>query len=234
VGLQDVVVVAPGRPEPILKRVSIDIPAGSFVGAVGASGSGKSTMLRVLAGATPPVQGSVLFDGADVNLWPQDVLGVHIGYFPQSPYLMTGTVAENIRRLGPRNDEATVAAAKAAGVHEMILSLPNGYDTEVGDGGSSLSGGQKARVALARACYGDPSLFILDEPFAHLDTEGEKALWAMIRSIRARKKTLVLATHKPSHLRGFDRVAWIQDGRMMRYGPVDDILKELTPTHPAA
>jgi ATP-binding cassette subfamily C exporter for protease/lipase len=234
VGLQDVVVVTPGRPDPILKRVSLDVPAGAFVGAIGPSGSGKSTMLKVMAGATPPLQGSVFFDGADLNLWSLDTLGAHVGYFPQTPYLVAGTVAENIRRLGPRNDEATIAAAKAAGLHEMILGLPNGYDTEVGDGGASLSGGQKARIALARACYGDPALFVLDEPFAHLDNEGEKALWAMIRGIRQRRKTLVLATHRPSHLKGFDRVALLQEGRLMRYGPVDDILKGLAPSHPAA
>jgi ATP-binding cassette subfamily C exporter for protease/lipase len=234
VGLEDVVVMTPARPEPILKRVSLEVPAGAFVGAIGPSGSGKSTMLKVLAGATPPLQGSVTYDGADVNLWALDTLGAFIGYFPQTPYLVAGTVAENVRRLGPRNDEATVAAAKAAGVHDMILGLPNGYDTEVGDGGASLSGGQKARIALARACYGDPNLFILDEPFAHLDSEGEKALWAMIRSIRSRRKTLILATHRPSHLKGFDRVALLQDGRLMRYGPVDDILKDLAPSPPAA
>lgn len=234
VGLQDVVVMTPGRPEPILKRVSLDIPAGAFVGAIGPSGSGKSTMLKVLAGATPPLQGSVFFDGADLNLWSLDTLGAHVGYFPQTPYLVAGTVAENIRRLGPRNDEATIAAARAAGLHDMILGLPNGYDTEVGDGGASLSGGQKARIALARACYGDPALFILDEPFAHLDNEGEKALWAMIRTLRQRRKTLVLATHRPSHLKGFDRVALVQDGRLMRYGPVDDIMKDLAPSNPAA
>lgn len=234
VGLQDVVVMTPSRPEPILKRVSLEVPAGAFVGAIGPSGSGKSTMLKVLAGATPPLQGSVVYDGADVNLWALDTLGAYIGYFPQNPYLVSGTIAENIRRLGQRNDEATVAAAKAAGVHEMVLSFPNGYDTEVGDGGAALSGGQKARIALARACYGDPNLFILDEPFAHLDNEGEKSLWAMIRSIRSRRKTLILATHRPSHLKGFDRVALMQDGRLMRYGPVDDILRDLAPSPPAA
>ena len=234
VTLAEVSVLTAGRSDPLLKRVSLDIPAGSFVGAVGPSGSGKSTMLKVLAGATPPVAGSVMFDGADLSMWPLDALGAHVGYFPQAPYLVAGTVAENIRRLGPRNDEATISAARAAGAHEMILSLPNGYDTEVGDGGVSLSGGQRARIALARASYGDPALYILDEPFAHLDTEGERALWLMIRNLRARKKTLVLATHKPSHLKGFDLVAALQDGRLVRFGPSTDILKEFTPSLPAA
>ena len=234
VSLADVVVLTAGRPDPLLKRVSLDIPAGSFVGAVGPSGSGKSTMLKVLAGATPPAAGSVMFDGADLSMWPLDALGAHVGYFPQAPYLVAGTVAENIRRLGPRNDEATIAAAKAAGAHEMILALQNGYDTEVGDGGVALSGGQRARIALARACYGDPSLYILDEPFAHLDSEGERALWVMIRNIRARRRTLVLATHRPSHLKGFDLVAALQDGRLVRFGPSGDILKDFMPSLPAA
>jgi PrtD family type I secretion system ABC transporter len=234
VSLADVIVMTAGRPDPLLKRVSLDIPAGSFVGAVGPSGSGKSTMLKVLAGATPPAAGSVMFDGADLSMWPLDALGSHVGYFPQAPYLVAGTVAENIRRLGPRNDEATIAAAKAAGAHEMILALPNGYDTEVGDGGAALSGGQRARIALSRAAYGDPSLYILDEPFAHLDSEGERALWTMIRNIRARRRTLVLATHRPSHLKGFDLVAALQDGRLVRFGPSGDILKDFMPSLPAA
>ena len=234
VSLSEVSVLTPGRPEPLLKRISLDVPAGSFLGAIGPSGSGKSTMLRVLAGATPPAAGSVSFDGADLDLWPLDTLGAYIGYFPQAPFLVTGTVAENIRRLGTRNDEATIAAARAAGAHEMILSLANGYDTEVGDGGAALSGGQRARVALSRACFGDPNLFILDEPFAHLDTEGERALWTMLRNLRQRRKTVILATHKPSHLKGFDLVAALQDGRLMRFGPTGDILKELAPSLPAA
>ncbi len=234
VSLADVSVLTTGRPDPLLKRVSLDIPTGAFVGAVGPSGSGKSTMLKVLAGATPPAGGSVMFDGADLGMWPLDALGAHVGYFPQAPFLVAGTVAENIRRLGPRNDQATIAAADAAGAHKMILSLANGYDTEVGDGGAALSGGQRARIALARACYGDPALYILDEPFAHLDTEGERALWVMIRNLRARRKTLVLATHKPSHLKGFDLVAALQDGRLVRFGPTNDILKEFTPSLPAA
>jgi PrtD family type I secretion system ABC transporter len=234
VGLTEVSVLSPGRPDPLLKRVTLDIPAGSFVGAIGPSGSGKSTMLKVLAGATPPAAGSVTFDGADLNLWPLDALGAYVGYFPQAPYLVAGTVAENIRRLGPRDDDATIAAAQAAGAHEMILSLAKGYDTEVGDGGVALSGGQRARVALSRACYGDPALFILDEPFAHLDTEGERALWTMLRNLRNKRRTVVLATHKPSHLKGFDLAAALQDGRLMRFGPASDILRELAPSLPAA
>lgn len=227
VSLIDVSVLTPGRADPLLKRVSLDIPAGAFVGVVGPSGSGKSTALRVLAGATPPAAGSVAFDGADSNLWPLDGLGAYVGYFPQSPALVAGTVAENIRRLGARDDEGVIDAARFAGAHDMILNLSKGYDTEVGDGGRALSGGQRARVALARACYGDPVLFILDEPFAHLDNEGERALWTMLRQLRQKKRTVLLATHKPSHLKGFDAAAVIQDGRLMRYGPVDDILREV-------
>lgn len=234
VGLTEVSVMSPGRPEPLLKRVTFDIPAGSFVGVIGPSGSGKSTALRVLAGATPPTAGSVHFDGADLNMWPLDALGAHIGYFPQSPALVAGTVAENIRRLGPRDDDGVIAAARAAGAHDMILTLSKGYDTEVGDGGAALSGGQRARVALSRACYGDPILYILDEPFAHLDTEGERALWTMLRNLRIRKRTAILATHKPSHLKGFDLAVAMNDGRLMRFGPVADILKEMAPQQPAA
>lgn len=234
VGLIEVSVLTLGRQDPLLKRVTLDIPAGSFVGAVGPSGSGKSTMLRVLAGATPPAAGSVTFDGADLGMWPLDALGAHVGYFPQAPFLVAGTVAENIRRLGPKNDEATIAAARMAGAHDMILSLANGYDTQVGDGGAALSGGQRARVALSRACFGDPSLYVLDEPFAHLDAEGERALWTMLRTLRNKRRTVVLATHRPSHLKGFDLAAVLQDGRLVRFGPVGDILREMAPSLPAA
>jgi PrtD family type I secretion system ABC transporter len=227
VSLVDVSVLSPGRADPLLKRISLEIPAGAFVGVVGPSGSGKSTALRVIAGATPPAAGSVAFDGADSNLFPLDGMGAYVGYFPQSPALVAGTIAENVRRLGPRDDEGVIAAAQFAGAHEMILGLPKGYDTEVGDGGSSLSGGQRARVALARACYGDPVLFVLDEPFAHLDNEGERALWTMLRQLRQKRRTVLLATHKPSHLKGFDAAVVIQEGRLMRYGPVDAILGEV-------
>ncbi|MDP8917128.1 MAG: type I secretion system permease/ATPase [Pseudomonadota bacterium] len=235
VSLTDVSVLSLGRPEPLLKRVTLDIPPGAFVGVIGPSGSGKSTVLRVIAGATPPAAGSVAFDGADANLWGLDALGAYVGYFPQSPALVAGTVAENIRRLGARDDEGVIAAAKFAGAHDMILSLAKGYDTEVGDGGNALSGGQRARVALARACYGDPVLYVLDEPFAHLDNEGERALWTMLRSLRQKRRTVLLATHRPSHLKGFDLAAVMNEGRLMRFGPANDIMQALAgPPVPAS
>lgn len=227
--LTDVSVMTLGRSDPILRRVSLDIGAGEFVGVVGPSGSGKSTLLRVLAGATPPTAGGVFYDGAGLEHWPLDALGKHVGYFPQAPALLAGTIAENIGRFDTHDEAAITAAAVMAGAHEMILSFPAGYATEVADGGAALSGGQRARVALARACYGDPRLLFLDEPFAHLDTEGEQALWTMLSRLRAMRKTLVMTTHRPSHLRNFDKVAVVQDGRVVRTGPVQSVLNDLAP-----
>jgi PrtD family type I secretion system ABC transporter len=208
----------------LIQGVSFETPAGAFVGVVGPSGSGKTTLARAIAGAVPVAQGAVRIDGADTRQWQREKLGKHIGYVPQSVHLMHGTVAEQIRRFGPPDDEGVVEAAKRAGAHDMIIKLPRGYDSEVGDAGGFLSGGQRARLGLARALYGDPQLLILDEPFAHLDSEGEATTWNVLRDAKKRGKTVFLVSHRPSELVGFDFVVVMLAGKLARFGPVKEIL----------
>lgn len=213
----------------LIQNVSLEAPAGAFLGIVGPSGSGKTTLARAIAGAVPLAAGVIRIDGADVRQWERDKLGKYLGYLPQSVHLMQGTVAETIRRFGPIDDEGVIRAAKMAGVHELITRLPKGYDTDVGDGGGSLSGGQRARVGLARAFYGDPRVVIMDEPFAHLDAEGEAATINAMREARQRGVTLILVGHRPSEIAGFDLVAVMQNGRLVRFGPIKDVLPQITP-----
>lgn len=213
----------------LIQQVSLEAPAGSFLGIVGASGSGKTTLARAIAGAVPLAAGVIRIDGADVKQWERDKLGKYLGYLPQSVHLMQGTVAETIRRFGPPDDEGVILAAKRAGAHDMITRLAKGYDTEVGDAGSALSGGQRARVGLARAFYGDPRVVIMDEPFAHLDSEGEAATINAMREARQRGVTVVLVGHRPSEIAGFDLVAVMQAGRLVRFGPLKDVLPQITP-----
>jgi ATP-binding cassette subfamily C exporter for protease/lipase len=213
----------------LIQGVSLDAPAGSFLGVVGPSGSGKTTLARAIAGAVPLAAGVIRMDGADVKQWERDKLGKYIGYLPQSVHLMQGTVAETIRRFGPTDDEGVILAAKRAGAHDMITRLAKGYDTDVGDAGGQLSGGQRARVGLARAFYGDPRLVVMDEPFAHLDAEGEAATINAMREARQRGVTVVLVGHRPSEIAGFDLVAVMQGGRLVRFGPLKDVLPQITP-----
>jgi len=213
----------------LIQQVSLEAPAGAFLGIVGPSGSGKTTLARAIAGAVPLAAGVIRIDGADVKQWERDKLGKYLGYLPQSVHLMQGTVAETIRRFGPPDDEGVILAAKRAGAHEMITRLSKGYDTEVGDAGSALSGGQRARVGLARAFYGDPRVVIMDEPFAHLDSEGEAATINAMREARQRGVTVVLVGHRPSEIAGFDLVAVMQNGRLVRFGPLKDVLPQITP-----
>jgi ATP-binding cassette subfamily C exporter for protease/lipase len=151
-----------------------------------------------------------------------------MGYLPQSVHLMHGSVAEQIRRFGPPDDEGVVEAAKRAGAHDMITKLPRGYDSEVGDAGGFLSGGQRARLGLARALYGDPQILVLDEPFAHLDSEGEATTWNVLRDAKKRGKTVMLVSHRPSELVGFDYVVVMLGGKLARFGPVKEILPTIT------
>ncbi|MGZ8364211.1 MAG: type I secretion system permease/ATPase [Caulobacteraceae bacterium] len=226
--LENVAVATADRSAVLIQGVTMEIPAGAFVGVVGASGSGKTTMARAIAGAVPLAGGAVRFDGADSRQWDREHLGKHIGYLPQSVNLMHATVAETIRRFGPADDAGVVAAAKMAGAHDMITRLPGGYDTDVGDAGGRLSGGQRARIGMARAFYGDPQILILDEPFASLDAEGEQTTWNALREARKRKRTLIMVSHRPSELTGFDFVAVMAGGRLAKFGPVSEILPAIT------
>ena len=212
----------------LIQGVSFETPAGAFIGVVGPSGSGKTTLARAVAGAVPVAGGAVRIDGADMRQWDREKLGKHMGYLPQSVHLMHGTVAEQIRRFGPPDDEGVVEAAKRAGAHDMITKLPRGYDSEVGDAGGFLSGGQRARLGLARALYGDPQILVLDEPFAHLDSEGEATTWNVLRDAKKRGKTVMLVSHRPSELVGFDFVVVMLGGKLARFGPVKEILPTIS------
>jgi ATP-binding cassette subfamily C exporter for protease/lipase len=194
------------------------------LGVVGASGSGKSTLARLLVGVWPAMMGKVRLDGADIYAWNKDELGPHLGYLPQDIELFSGTVSENIARFGNIDAEKVVQAAKRAGVHDMILHLPEGYDTKLGEGGAGLSGGQKQRLGLARAMYGDPALIVLDEPNSNLDEQGELALVNAVHDLRQRGKTIVLITHRPSALSATNKLLVMKDGSVQAFGPTQAVI----------
>ncbi|THK39299.1 type I secretion system permease/ATPase [Ensifer sp. MPMI2T] len=209
----------------IFTDISFSVRAGSALGIIGPSASGKSSLARAILGVWPAYRGSVRLDGAALDQWDSDALGKHIGYLPQDVELFAGTVAQNICRFAEdATPEAIVAAATAARVNDLILRLPNGYETEIGEGGTALSAGQRQRIALARALYGDPFLVVLDEPNSNLDAEGEKALSEAIMSVRDRGGIVVVVAHRPSALASADLVLMMQDGRMQAFGPKDEVL----------
>ncbi len=216
----------PGAPA-ILKGVSFDLPAGEMLGLIGPSGSGKSTLAKLLVGIQRPTSGSIRIDGADLTQWPSDAIGPYLGYLPQDVELFPGTVAENIARLGIPDDRDVIRAAQQAHAHEMILRLPEGYDTQLGPEGIGLSGGQRQRIGLARALYGSPRLVVLDEPNAALDSEGEQALVTTLRELKEHGVTLVVITHKPALLAGADKLMVLQEGQLLRFGPRERVLAEL-------
>lgn len=232
VSIEGLAVVPPGADRATLSGVSLTIAAGEVIGIVGPSASGKSTLLRALVGVWQPARGAVRLDGASLDGYEADALGRSLGYLPQDVELFAGTVAENIARFGAVDTEAVVSAARAAGVHDMILRLPQGYDTRLGAGGTSLSGGQRQRIGLARALYGMPALIVLDEPNASLDAAGEEALAAAIRAAAAVGSTVVLSSHKPSLLAVADRIAVIADGTLKMAGPRDAVIARLAPKSP--
>jgi len=226
--LENVFAAPPGSNVPVLKNINLRIPAGASVAVVGASASGKSSLLRLIAGVWKPSAGAVRIDAADLRNWPRNELGPHIGYLPQDVELLDGSVAENIARHGELNSDAILAAANAAGVEEVIRRLPQGYATPVGSAGAFLSGGQRQRVALARALYGNPAILILDEPNANLDEAGEQALDTALQHAHARGQTVILASHRPNAIRNCDLILMIQDGTVALYGPRDQVLQRLS------
>jgi ATP-binding cassette subfamily C exporter for protease/lipase len=230
--LTQVVATAPSRKQPILKGVTFQVPAGSVLVVLGPSGSGKSTLARVMLGIWGDVQGEVLLDGRPIEGWDRMDLGPHVGYLPQDIELFDGTIAENIARFGEIESGKVIAAAQAAGLHEMILRFPKGYDTPMGEAGSLLSGGQRQRVALARAIYGDPVLVILDEPNANLDDVGEAALARAVLALKQRGSTVVLVTHRPGAVAIADRLLMLRDGAVVLEGPRDQVLAALRPSSP--
>ena len=203
----------PGVHKIVAQDIAFELEGGQGLGVIGPSGSGKSSLARMLVGVWQPVRGKVRLDGAALDQWAPDALGRHIGYLPQDVELLAGTVAQNIARFEPEPDnEAVIAAAKAVGVHDMIVRLPSGYDTQIGEQGSALSAGQAQRIALARAVYRDPFLVVLDEPNSNLDSEGEEALTRAILGVRERKGIIVVVAHRPSAIAGVDRLLMMNQG----------------------
>jgi ATP-binding cassette subfamily C protein len=234
IDVQGVAVRAP-EGQPILVGISFAVEPGQVLGIVGPSGSGKTTLGRILVGAIEPTIGDVRIDGAKFSDWDQDAIGKHIGYVPQEPSLFEGTIKENIARFArpgadqstAEMDEAVVRAAERAGVHELILSFGQGYDTRLGLGGSGLSAGQAQRIALARALYGDPTILVLDEPNAFMDAEGECALVAAIEAARARQATVIVIAHRRGILDAADRLLVIEQGRPKLFGPAREVFGRL-------
>ena len=214
-----IVVAPPGATAAVLKGVSFDLQPGEALGILGPSGSGKSTLARVITGVWPAASGTVRIDGAELSQWSRDALGPHMGYLPQDVDLFDGTVAENIARLGPVDPEAVVEAAQRAGIHDLILSLPQGYDTPIGESGNRLSGGQRQRVGIARALYGTPALCIFDEPNSNLDEAGEGHLIQALLHLRETKRTAIIIAHKPSILNHVDKIMILQAGQVAFLGP---------------
>jgi PrtD family type I secretion system ABC transporter len=216
---------------PLIKGVSFAVEAGESLGIVGASGSGKTTLVRLLLGIWHPNSGSVRLDDADIAQCHRSELGAHLGYLPQEALLLPTTVAQNIARLGTIDGEQVVAAARMACAHEMILGLPDGYDTLLGDSGVVLSGGQRQRIALARALYRSPRLVVLDEPDSHLDAEGESALKAALAALKASGTTVVLVGHRVALMAGLDKIAVMKDGALQAFGPTATVLARSQPRH---
>jgi ATP-binding cassette subfamily C protein len=235
--VEAVSVVPPGDQRIIVQDVTFALEAGGGLGVIGPSGSGKSSLVRALVGVWQPFRGKVRLDGAALDQWSSDVLGRHIGYLPQDVELFAGTVAQNICRFDPKaGADAIIAAAKEAGVHEMIIKMRDGYDTQIGEQGTALSAGQAQRVALARAVYGNPFLIVLDEPNSNLDTEGDEALGRAIRAARERGAIVVVVAHRPIGIEAVDQLLVLKDGRMQAFGPKEtvlgQVLQRVTPPTP--
>jgi len=230
--LRQVFASAPGRSTPILQNLNLNMPAGTVTAILGPSGSGKSTLARVLVGIWPDVSGDVLLDGLPIGGWNRIELGPHVGYLPQDIELFEGSIAENIARFGEVDPAQVIEAAQSAGLHEMILRFPKGYDTAIGEAGNLLSGGQRQRIGLARAIYGKPVLIVLDEPNANLDDAGEAALFKTVEELKTRGKTVFLITHRPGAVAVADRILILRDGQVQAYGPRDAVVAALQAPRP--
>jgi len=233
--VENAAVMAPGTQKVVAQDIQFTLDRGSGLGIIGPSGSGKSSVARMLVGIWMPVRGKVRLDGAALDQWSSEALGRHVGYLPQDVELMSGSVAENIARFEPNPDpNAIIAAAKAAGVHELVTSLSEGYETQVGEQGGALSAGQAQRIALARALYRDPFLVVLDEPNSNLDSDGDEALTKAVLSVRARGGIIVVIAHRPSAIAGVDLLLVMKEGRQQAMGPKEAILAKLVKPAPTA
>ena len=230
--VQALTVIPPGEKRASLKNVSFEVKPGQAVGVIGPSAAGKSTLARALTGVWRPAGGSVRLDGAALEQYDPDVLGQHIGYLPQRVQLFDGTIAQNIARLADQPDaEKVVAAAKTAAAHQMIVELPDGYDTRITAGGGRLSGGQMQRIGLARALYDDPVIVILDEPNSNLDNEGSQALNTAIKDMKTAGKSVLIMAHRPAAIQECDTLLVLDHGSKAAFGPKDDVLKETVRNH---
>lgn len=225
--VEQVMVVPPGSKNIVVRGVTLELSPGEALGIVGPSASGKSCLARALLGIWPAYSGKVRLDGADIASWNRSELGPHIGYLPQDIELFDGSISENISRFGDVDPEKVVAAAKVAGVHELILNLPKGYDTVIGGAGGVLSGGQRQRIGLARAIYGSPKYLVLDEPNSNLDDQGERELVEAIRRIKAAGATVIVITHRTMVLQCVDKILVMRDGAAQSFGPRDQVLAAL-------
>ncbi|CAI3788173.1 Type I secretion system ATP-binding protein PrsD [Pseudomonas sp. MM227] len=225
--VENLVVAPPGAKAPVIRNISFVAPAGSIVGIVGPSAAGKSTLVRALMGIWPPQHGVVRLDGADISTWDKHELGPYVGYLPQDIELFEGTISDNIARFEKVDAEKVVLAAQIAGVHEMILMLPDGYDTIIGSDGVNLSGGQRQRVGLARALYGSPKLIVLDEPNSNLDEVGERALGVALQKVKETGATVFIVSHRPNILSRLDHILVMSAGTISMYGPRDKVIAEL-------
>ena len=230
--VEQVTIIPPGQNQASVRMVSFEVRPGESVGVIGPSGSGKSTLARAIVGVWPAAGGRIRLGGATLDQYEPDVLGQHIGYLPQRVQLFDGTIAENIARLQPdADDEAIVAAAQRAAAHDMIVRLPEGYNTQVSSATGHLSGGQMQRIGLARAMFGDPVLLVLDEPNSNLDNEGTVALNRAMERIKARGGSVLIMAHRPSAIEGCETLMVIQDGIRRAYGPRDEVLKQSVSNH---
>nr|WP_244499649.1 type I secretion system permease/ATPase [Tardiphaga robiniae] len=226
--IEGVSIAPPGEQKITVSDITFALAAGNGLGIIGPSGSGKSSLLRALVGVWKPVRGHVRLDAAALDQWAPDDLGRHIGYLPQDVELFAGSIADNICRFDPdAKDDDIITAARQAGVHDLIVGMREGYDTQVGDHGGVLSAGQAQRIALARALYGDPFLIVLDEPNSNLDTEGDEALTKAVRAARTRGAIVIVVAHRPIGIEGVDMLLVLKDGRMQAFGPKETVLGQV-------
>jgi ATP-binding cassette subfamily C protein len=230
--VQRMTVAPPGETQPSLRGISFSVQPGQAVGVIGPSGAGKSSLARALTGVWRPAGGSIRLDGAALDQYEPAMLGRHVGYLPQRVQLFDGTITENIARLADEPDAAqVVAAAKMADAHEMILKLPQGYDTRVTAASARLSGGQMQRIGLARAMYGDPVILVLDEPNSNLDNEGNAAVNAAIKRFKAQERSVLVMAHRPAAIQECDQILMLDGGLVRAFGPKDEVLKQVVQNH---